>query len=506
MLAFDARRSVISFGIVKAVLAQLGLDPAECDAQVARALRLIFPLDVDLAARVRGATTSLTDSATPSEQIRFFQQQRADRAFVTIARWITDERGPIEIVIGSVSELDRPSRDFFRLATATAGWRVTYTDGLTGAAEEPIPPAEAALEGAIARLPDRAAAEELWRRAFDYVNAGDAWTAHEVGRRLVETDRSVRVWNLLALASAMLGRTIEADFYYDRWIADAEGLDRVRACYGKAMLYARHHPVGLRDLEVSGRLLREAHTIIERLPPSVRADDTTVFEEVFNRNGYALVEFRRGNVSAALSLLEDGIARLTMTGEKVAIHRSVLIYNLAQCFASQGRLDRAIETYEALLDVDPHMPEYWLEAAKCLAARGQTERAIAFCRRALRLDDALATAWSLLGKYLSDTDAFGDAADAFDRAALMDPRSAPYRLDAAFCLLMDGRPLDARDRLAGVRPSSLPEHELVRHASLLAEIHLRDGDPSSAAIVLERALERAPGSAQLRANLEVVAR
>lgn len=500
MLLLDAPRSApLSFGVVKRILDEIGVGTDTDDPSIAQSLRLLFPLDTDLARRVRTGATSLTDAATSQEQIRFFQQRRADRSYITLAQAAARRSGGLEVEIGRNSDIDASSRDFLRIASDVARWRIRYRESSV----EPVRrdawmPEERRLLGLLELSALAEHLDEVCSAAFEYINVGDAATGVALGRALARHEQSPRVWNLLALGSAMLDRTEEAEFFYTRWSESGGPLDSVRALYGRAMLAARHHQDGLRSIDRAGNLLDEAYAVIADLEDEQRMRDSTVFEEVFNRNGAALVLFRRGRVKDALELLEWGIARLTQTSEKVAIHRSVLMYNLAQCRRQLGDGPGAIDAYERLLEVDPHMPEYHLEAAKCYASENRLEQAERSVRAALQLDDTLATAWSLLGVYLERRERHADAADAFEEACRLEPRRAVHRLNQAYSLILSGESGNARARLLGFEPSTVDEAE--RHAALLAETCLRDGDYSAGADVLEAALEMYPDSVSLAEN------
>jgi tetratricopeptide (TPR) repeat protein len=502
MLSFDAVESPLSFGVVKQILSVTGLARETTDLQLARSLRIISPLDERLAASVRAGSTSLTDAATSTEQIRFFQHRRADRSFIRLAQHISELHGPLEIRVGGASAVDPASREFLRLAAAVAGWRVAYTEQRDGSPEYLPDGCETRVLLALQKPSEDNNAHVLWASAFDYVNAGDAWTAVRLGRVLASVEQSSRVWNLLALSFAMLNEPEAAEYYYDAWFAGGDTLDQVRALYGKAMLYARHHHAGIRDLERSGALLDEAFGLIQSMPADVQAGESLIFEEVFNRNGFALVEFRRGHVAEAVALLDSGISRLTQTSEKVAIHRSVLIHNVAQCYKQLGQLDAAIRTYEQLLSVDPHMPEYWLEAAKCYAADGRFTEAVDRCERAIKLDDALSTSWSLKGCYLGDAGMAEAAAAAYRQAAALAPDQQSHGIDAAYYSLVAGDLASAISALRSVRPALLNESGMERYISLLAQIDLGRGHRNDAVGRLREALDAMPNSSVLRKNLE----
>lgn len=490
--------SPLSFGVVKQLLLSIGLGPEVPDPRLAQSLRLYFPLDAALATRVRADAVSLTDGATPAEQIRYLQRRRIRRNHIVVAEHVTANHGRVVVEIGCSHAIDEPSREFLEVASSVGGWEIRCLSGRLDVAEIPMDPTEARLVEAMAVASPVA---EISRAAWEFVNVGDAWTATTLGRTLLGIEQSPAVFNVLAIANAMLNESERAAFYYTEWESRGNAMDKVRALYGKAMLYARHHPAGLRDLNKAAQCLEEAFEILQGLDANMREDETVVFEEVFNRNGYALVLSRRGDVDGALHLLTAGIERLTATSEKVAIHRSVLLYNLAQCFTQLGRMDEAIGTYEKILRVDPNMAEYHLESAKCLTAVGSHDRALMACRTAIRLDDTLAVSWRMLGSALVKCGQHEEAAEAFLRAVQLETDHSTGRADAAYALLGSARWEDALEVLVPVAVERLSAAEIDRHFSLIAEAHLKAGQVEMAVSQLKRGLRLRPDSHVLHANL-----
>lgn len=499
--------SPLEHGTVRAVLAHVNLTPRTCSDELAQSLRLFYPLDKELALRVRSGTSSLTDSATANEQIRFFQQRRLLRSYIKIAEHLANRLGDINIEIGNHANIDASSHDFFAVAASVCGWKVSFrTEAISAHPSESIESLWAPEETTILAILNSARESEnvdpVINAAFEYVSVGDGRTAEAIGRHLVEMEQSPRIWNLLALASSMQNKSEQAEIFYKKWGNSIDKLDQVRALYGRAMLYARHHQPALRSIAESGALLDEAYHIIQNLPADVREDDSVVFEEVFNRNGAALVYFRTGNVDEALRIMHWGIARLTQTTEKVAIHRSVLMYNLAQCYRQMGNIEQAINTYEALLRVDPHMAEYHLEAAKCYAQSGDYQQAIECCHNAIRLDDTLASAWSLQGVYLNRTSQYLEAAESFHEASRLAPRQIRHALDEAYSLILAGQIDESFNLLNKITPINTADLE--RWGSLYAEGHLKNGDANKATEALTHALNLHPSSRVLKENLNRV--
>ncbi|WP_374010304.1 tetratricopeptide repeat protein [Leifsonia sp. LS-T14] len=494
--------SPIAFGVVKQLLVKVGCGPETDHPRLAQSLRLYFPLDSALAARVRATSVSLTDAATASEQIRYFQRRRLQRNHITVARYLIAQYGDIHVEIGRCQQIDESSREFLDLASTVAGWTVSY---LTVSFDSPSLPAYAGEASLCDALTGDLDVEAIVCAAWDYINVGDAWTGTALAKVLLRHEPSARVMNMLAIGNAMLSEPERAEFYYGQWASRGGPMDRVRALYGRSMLYARHHRDGFRDLGMAEACLQEAFDIIRTLSPAMRETDEAVFEEVFNRNGFALILFRRGDVDGALDLLRWGIDRLTKTTERVAIHRSVLIYNLAQCYNQIGDLRAAVDTYRRLLEVDPYMAEYRLEAAKSLSATGQHEDALEQCQIAVELDDNLAVSWRGLGLALTRCDRFDDAADAYLKAVMLEPENSIGRADTAYVLLRLDRPDDALRILEPVDVAALGLSDTDRHFSLLAEAHLRAGRMACAVKALNDGLRVHPGSATLVDNLRRVA-
>lgn len=106
---------------------------------------------------------------------------------------------------------------------------------------------------------------------------------------------------------------------------------------------------------------------------------------------------------------------LLALGEKVGIHRSVLVYNLAQCYRAIGDWENCLKTYKNLLNIDPYMPEYYLEAAKYYASCGELEKAIKLILESIKIDDSLDASWALLGIYYTRLNRFQESNNSFKK-------------------------------------------------------------------------------------------
>ncbi|WP_168187203.1 tetratricopeptide repeat protein [Salinibacterium sp. UTAS2018] len=390
-------------------------------------------------------------------------------------------------------------------ASKVAGWSVQLEVGVVDGALSHVPSREEQELLEALKLPKVSEnADYVYQQAFEYINAGDAWTAQKLGTSLQEVEQSSRVWNLLALANAMLGQTLNAEHYYDRWSRSGDVMDFVRAKYGTAMLYARHHPSGLRDLETSATLLDEAYDALHQLNSGRRNGDDVIFDEVFNRNGYALILFRRGKVEESIRLLRWGIDTLSGTTENIAIHRTVLIYNLAQCFTQLEDFDSALRTYEELIGVDPHMPEYRLEMAKCFARIGDLDAAIFQCNTAVESDETLAAAWAQLGVYEGRKGEHDKAVLAFRRAHSINPESPVHLTNVVYNLILAGEHEKALSEIVSWDIHSLAQPEVERRVSLAAEVFLSKNNVTKALAILTQGLKLFPNSIYLAQNYDII--
>jgi tetratricopeptide (TPR) repeat protein len=163
----------------------------------------------------------------------------------------------------------------------------------------------------------------------------------------------------------------------------AKPLIHRQLAYATSMLYIRHLEPDQHDVEKALGWINVAIAIASLFEDRKERE----FGVVFNQNGRALIEMRRGRADAALELVTSGMARLDaflQPGEHL-LHRSVLLYNRAQVLAGMGRLDEALADYRAVIELDPHYPEYHLDVGNLLHRIGRDDEALAEYEMAMRL-------------------------------------------------------------------------------------------------------------------------
>jgi tetratricopeptide (TPR) repeat protein len=110
------------------------------------------------------------------------------------------------------------------------------------------------------------------------------------------------------------------------------------------------------------------------------------FQKVFIDNGLALLRARQGRHQEALDLCISGYAFLTqeMGESRHRLHRSVLLYNIAQVYVMTGRLDEGLQYFRKAIEMDPYYSEYHNEIGNLLQEVGEYEQALEHYALAIR--------------------------------------------------------------------------------------------------------------------------
>lgn len=265
---------------------------------------------------------------------------------------------------------------------------------------------------------------ELHELGLKYLSAGDLWASEKIFSYLVKNDKNDR--NILKLATTynMLMETEKAEYYFELYKKDGETEHIVASNYMLAMLYARHHPKKLQDDQKAIILLNEAYNLIK---------SKVTLESIFNRNGYALLLFKRGDVEAAIKLLKqcvEQIRQLDSTNSSIVLHESVLWFNLYQCYVSIGDSINARDSFNILRDMDPYFIEYYLEYSRYLLET-KDSTFLNFIENIPALSNDFAEKYSLLGYYYRDTE---ESISYFRKAFKLSDRSFTFWYDLNYSL------------------------------------------------------------------------
>jgi tetratricopeptide (TPR) repeat protein len=269
-------------------------------------------------------------------------------------------------------------------------------------------------------------------------------SAREAARRIDGLTLAVRWGIFFKLFMSYLGtndvesarRIAEEDVLTD--LGDpAESPMRIRLCYLMAMLHARYLPV--RDFATGERYLELGETYLQK---SALPESEHYFQLVFNRNGLAMIRSFQGRHQEALALCQEGYELLAkhLDSGRHRLHRSVLLYNMAQVYTQIGSLDCAIEHYSAAMLMDPNYSEYYNERGNLLLKLGRLTEAGDDYRRAIELGPPYFEVWANLGQCRRLQGRMEEAVAAFDR-------SLDLRPDQPMVWLMRAQALEALGRL-----------------------------------------------------------
>lgn len=200
-----------------------------------------------------------------------------------------------------------------------------------------------------------------------FLNSGDIFTAEylvEHGLQYFDNFEN-KYANIIGTIKNCVDKPIEAEYYYSYFHKNAKGKDFVKSYYPLSMLYLRHHKKNKLNFNKDKKLLTDAYQCILNGALDEQKPTEKIFYTVFNRNGYALVLFREGKINEATELLENSLKKLSTQTKKHFMHKSVIIYNLCQCYRKLKNYDKAIQYYQILLEYDYSFPEYHLELALC---------------------------------------------------------------------------------------------------------------------------------------------
>jgi tetratricopeptide (TPR) repeat protein len=270
--------------------------------------------------------------------------------------------------------------------------------------------------------------------------------------------------------------------------------------YLLAMLHARFLEPANQAL--ADEYLHRALSVLSdgELPESERA-----FLTVFMMNGLALVRLRQRRVADALALCAEGIARLNehLGPNHHRLHRSVLLFNIAQVHAQIGPYETAIDYFTQAMALDPNYSEYYNDRGAVHFKLGKFKDAERDYLRAIELSPPYAEVWTNLGQCYRSTERMEDAATAYSRAIDLEPGATlPLigRAEANAALGHAERALQDYDRALAI-DSGQP---LVLASR--AVLHYEAGRLGGSLADLDAAIALAPDLAELYQNRAVALR
>lgn len=255
--------------------------------------------------------------------------------------------------------------------------------------------------------------------AKECANAGDYFSAINLLdsiKDLTHNDwkTALSIFDLLGMYHRLIGNSVQSEYFYQHCLKIGDDRQTTGVKYGLSMIYLRHHPKKEQDVEKAKNYLEEAYKTLLSEP----LNDKIAVDRVFNRNGYALVQYRKGQILKAMQTVEEGIKTLqNINTDYSKFHQSVLYYNLFQCLDKLGKHREAVNTMEHLISLDPKFFFYHECLANYYCKIGDIEKAKDAVYRGIRVHHY----YFLLGKinYLQDN--LDEAATAFEEAYSRNP-------------------------------------------------------------------------------------
>lgn len=270
--------------------------------------------------------------------------------------------------------------------------------------------------------------------------------------------------------------------------------DLVSVYYTLAMLHCRFLPK--KDLAKAEEYLEKSLAIIEH---TTLSESEKHYLAVFNLNGIAFIRHLQGRVEEATDLCRQGFERLNehLTEEQYRLHRSVLLYNIAQVHTSTRSYEEAVKYYNAAMEIDPRYSEYYNERGSVYLKMGRFADAAADYRKAMELSEPYQEVYTNLGqayKLLGDAE---KAIAAYSSAIDLDPRQILPLLGRAQAHEMAGH---AEAALADYTAVLSLDPSDPQTWSNRAVLHYEGGRIADAVADLDQAIARAPGLPDLYAN------
>ena len=281
-------------------------------------------------------------------------------------------------------------------------------------------------------------------------------------------------------------------------LAEKDANRRNQLFYLMAIFYARFKKP--RDFAKGEEYLERSLAAIAQsdLPEGERH-----FRYVFNRNGLAMIRNFQRRPKEAIELCRSGFAYLNqhLDANEHRLHRSILLYNIAQVYAAIGAHAEAIEYYSATIAQDPNYSEYYNERANVLLQIDRLEEAKADYLRAIELSPPYFEVFTNLGQCYRRMGAMQDAIEQYSRALDLEPNHLLARLGRAKAYEETGENAAAIEDYSEVlaRDATLWE-ALASRGVLLYEA----GRLHESLADFDAAIKLKPGVAELQENRAIV--
>lgn len=510
--------------------------------------------------RIGLVAPSLTDIAVPEEKVRNYPMDRAYRLvhglvdFVAASHRLNGE-GPLVLICDPFADPGALAQRFFWELLRREGDGLRLSLVLALGPDDPLPqlfvgfPSTTEirldLPGDAEAVPDPQVMRDL-AIELEGVAAGGyaeglenlstlihAWqNSDDPGRALVWQAQAFGQYNHLgfyedalrygAVIENGIDRVLEMTSAYTRWnlvgalanchlamgepeaalaVINKEGRHKIKdpgdlakLFYVEALIYARF--LAARDFAQAEQRLHEGLALLET---ATLPEEERWFLHVFLLNGLAYIRHRQGMPSEAIELCQQGFELLErhLAPDQHRLHRSVLLYNIAQVYAHLGEGEKAVEHYTGAMRFDPNYSEYYNERGNAYLSMGRLEEAIGDYQEAIRLSAPYQEVWTNMGQALKLQGRYEESFEAYSKALDLDPYQVLPRIGRAQALEQLERLEEAIvDYSLALEADPAQPLVLANRAALLYE----EGRLEEAIADLGKAMELAPETPDLYWN------
>ena len=421
---------IISFVGLKNILYQLNLIEKDKSLDFKRACKI---LNINFADEIK---LSLTSSAGIKNQIRFYTYNKIKRELIKIIKSVLKYNSIFNLEINSYSNLDDGTKLFLELFNKLFPEKIIVKIANLNMPDENIQYTneESKINNFIKHnIVNKDSFDFLIKKAESYLNIGDFFTALEILNFLEEYDNSIILYSLFSVAYNMKEDDIKSKYYLEKWYELGSNDERANSLYSLSMLYSRHIKSFRLDIKKGLDCIEEGYLLLNK----IRKIDNIYNEinKIFNRNGLAFYLFKDKKYNEAIELEKQLIQKLEyFDTDRVLLQKSVLMYNLGQCYSAKKDYDNAIDTYKKLIEIDPYFAEYHLEMAKIYIEINDLESALHSLKIANSLDSTMTQVFSLLGYIYYKENNLYDALYNYEEAYTIDKDNIEIIYDYLFIL------------------------------------------------------------------------
>ncbi|ACZ01940.1 tetratricopeptide repeat protein [Streptobacillus moniliformis] len=488
---------LISFLGLKTIIYKLKMLEIEKNLEFKRACKIL-----NLKFNDENLKFSLTSSAKIQNQIRFYTKNKIKREIIKIIKYIIRNYKNLSISINNYDKLDEGTKLFFNIfeelfpnnikiiiENTDKDENIIYTDQ-----EKEI---NYYLKNNFA---DKNVIEFLIKQTEYYLNIGDYYTALSILNFIEKKETSVKLYTLFSIAYNMKEDTIKSEYYLKKWYSYGSYEDKASCLYSLSILQARHMETYRRDYNLGLKYINEGYEILNNL----RKPDNTRIEinKIFNRNGYAFFLFNDKKYDEAIELVKKLIEELEKFDiNKTLLQKTVLLFNLGQCYTKANYLKEAIETYKKLILLDPYFAEYHIELSKLFLKNEQIEEALNELEIALDLDSTIPEIYSLKGFISLKNEDLKEAIFNYKEAYILD-KNIEIIYDYIYILSENNEYKEALNIINNL--NNYQKTDNIDIISLISEVYYNNDLREKAIELLNEGIRKFENNKILLENLEII--